>query len=586
MKKIKQILKKFKKVSVTKKALLAVAVLAAVTTPAVFAVWGPNRPAYDYNDPIGRLGSTTGPVFNSMKNTPTYGDEFNFTTARKTTDATWSNDLKVKDGDQIEIRVLIHNNGNSDLNTNGISVAKGVKAGIDLPQNQYGIANEPIGFVNATNSAPKEVFDSTKISTADGKRFKIDYTEGSTILTTAGNKGSFGAGKQLSDSFISKTGTLVGSNAIDGTWYGCYEYYGWVIVKATIIGEPVAEVPNYTIKKFVNNEDAQNNQTAVKVEAGKEFEYRVDVTNTGDTELKNIKVWDVLPTGVNYVDNTLKLDGQTINTDDDFFNPAKGVNVDKIAKGAKRSFTFKAIIPATTNEQKEKACNPGEGTFYNNVAKADPEGPLPQKDDPAVVNCNYTPPKKEPAVEIQKDVSKPVVAVNEVFTYTVKVTNTGNIDLKNVKVDDPAPANIVFEAAQQTAGITFTFNPYRIQAVIAELKKGESKSFSMTAKVTKYVPTQIINTACVNADEVNPEKPEQSDDCDDVPVTTVEFCPVPGKENLPKGSTECSTPTEIPSTGAGALLAVSAAIVVAAVAYLTSTKMNKAKTKKVAAGKK
>ncbi|MDQ5913811.1 MAG: hypothetical protein QG623_430 [Patescibacteria group bacterium] len=573
MKKIKQLLKRFKKVSTTKKAILALA-LSALLAPAAFAVWGPARPAFDWNTPEGKKGSLNGPVFNSFKNSPLYTDEFNFTSARNVNDNFYSNDLKVKDGDEVEFKLFIHNNANQSTNASGLGIAKDTYAGIDLPQNQFGTKNEPIGFVGASNATPKEVWDGTMLSSANGKKFKLDYLEGTAKLSILGG----GQVLPLSDAFVSKNGTKVGSEKIDGLWKGCFEYVGWVNIRVKVIAEPEPEVPNFTIKKYVNGEDAQDNATAVKVKAGEQFDYRVDVTNTGDTELKNVKAWDTLPTGVSYVDNTLKLEGTTVTNDEDFFNANKGINIPSIAKGAKKSFTFKAIIPAKDNAEKEKACKPGVGTFYNNIAKADPEGPLPIKDDPAVVNCDYTPPKNEPAVNIEKSVSKPVVGVNESFIYTVKVTNTGNVDLKNVKVDDPAPMNVTFDSVAQTAGMTFTFSPSRIQAVIASLKIGESKSFNINARVTKYVPTQIINTACVNASEVNPENPTENDDCDDAPVTTVEFCPIPGKENLPKNDPRCGLPTELPSTGSGPLLAVAAAVLVGALAFVTSKKMT---TKKV-----
>ena len=127
--------------------------------------------------------------------------------------------------------------------------------------------------------------------------------------------------------------------------------------------------------------------------------------------------------------------------------------------------------------------------------------------------------------------------------------------------------------------MTFTFSPSRVQAVIASLKVGESKSFNINARVTKYVPTQIINTACVNAPEVNPENPNENDDCDDAPVTPVEFCPIPGKENLPKNDAKCSLPTELPSTGSGPLLAVISAVLVGVLAVVASKKLPLKKSK-------
>src|SRR5690349_12346600 len=72
--------------------LVVVGTVAVLAIPAsVLAGFGPNRPTFDYNkfdpsksctDPSqanGRCGSMDGPVFNSFINTPSYGDERNFT---------------------------------------------------------------------------------------------------------------------------------------------------------------------------------------------------------------------------------------------------------------------------------------------------------------------------------------------------------------------------------------------------------------------------------------------------------------------------------------------------------------------------
>lgn len=592
MKKLKNIFNKLKKVSRLKKTWVLLALTIAIAIPsATLATWGPARPTFDYNDPTGRLGSLTGPVFNSMKNTPTYGDEFNFTTAKKTSDATWSNDLAVKDGDEVEIRLYIHNNANTSTNASGLGVATGVKAGIDLPEDQYSLKNEPIGFVNADNSTPKGVWDGTVISSADGKKFKLNYVKGSAKLTQRDGSGT--ATATLPDQFIGANGTAVGSqpgSATNGKWLGCYEHVGWVKVKVKVTAEPQPEKPNFTIKKYVNGEDAQNNDSSVGVEAGEEFDYKVDVTNTGKTELKNVKVSDKLPNGVEYIAGSLKLDGTKVSNDTDFFNSNKGVVVPSIAVGQKAIFTMKAKIAINEDKTAEEACEPGQKTFYNNIATADPEGTgegLNPKEDPAVINC--TTPKKEPGVEITKEVSEENVALNQEFTYNVKVTNTGNVDLVNAIVQDPAPSNIEFIRTEPVAGISFEFSPSKITATIVKLKVGESIDFNVIAKVTKATEGDIVNTACVNAAEVNPEQPEKEDDCDDAPVRVVENCLIPGKEDLPKDSEKCKedvstppkpeVPTETPSTGAGsALITVLSTLTVATMAFIASSKISARKS--------
>lgn len=144
-------------------------------------------------------------------------------------------------------------------------------------------------------------------------------------------------------------------------------------------------------------------------------------------------------------------------------------------------------------------------------------------------------PVPKPGVDIQKDVSKAVVAVGEEFTYTVKVTNTGETDLSNLTVTDQAPANIAFvPGSASDATVTET----AFEAVIASLAKGQSKTFTFKAKFTKYVSTNVVNQACVSVEglkdcdtaENKPEEPKEE---------PKDNCPVPGKEHLPKDSPEC-----------------------------------------------
>ena len=126
-------------------------------------------------------------------------------------------------------------------------------------------------------------------------------------------------------------------------------------------------------------------------------------------------------------------------------------------------------------------------------------------------------PEEKPSVSIDKKVSKTsvqptesiVVDANQQFTYHVVVKNTGNVDLKNVAVSDKQPAGVTFVSAS-TGSIAN--NMWR--HVIPALNKGESKSFTITAKVPTFLAGKIKNTACVDA----PAVPGSPDDCDDAYV--------------------------------------------------------------------
>ncbi len=119
-----------------------------------------------------------------------------------------------------------------------------------------------------------------------------------------------------------------------------------------------------------------------------------------------------------------------------------------------------------------------------------------------------------PAITIDKKVNSKEherVQVGEEFTYQLVVKNTGNVDLKNAMVHDDAPANVEFLSADKG---TITDNKWSY--TIADLKVGQSVTFAIKAKVTKYVSGTIKNTACVDTPDIN----GNPDDCDDATVET------------------------------------------------------------------
>lgn len=117
-----------------------------------------------------------------------------------------------------------------------------------------------------------------------------------------------------------------------------------------------------------------------------------------------------------------------------------------------------------------------------------------------------------------------VVTTDKEFAYRLVVKNTGDVDLKNVAVSDPAPAGIQFVSAEKGAikNNVWTYT-------VPTLKVKQSVTVVITAKVAKVgLPTDkhIKNTACVDAKEV----PGDKDDCDDATVEVKK----PPKEEPPK----------------------------------------------------
>ena len=233
-------------------------------------------------------------------------------------------------------------------------------------------------------------------------------------------------------------------------------------------------------------------QSSVKV--GEDFVYTLTVKNTGDVTLTNVKVSDPARPNIKF----LSASAGTVNATGTLWTHT----IPTLAVGESQTFTITAEVTKYVS-----------GEVVNVACVDAPEVPgAPDDCDDAPVLVT----QENPSVLIEKSVSKPQVQVGEEFAYLVKVTNNGDVALTNVVVADSAPQNVTFVDASE--GVV---TASKWSHTIPTLAVGESKTYTITAKVTKYVPDQILNTACVNAPEVNPSEPTKPDDCDDAPVNVV-----------------------------------------------------------------
>ena len=281
------------------------------------------------------------------------------------------------------------------------------------------------------------------------------------------------------------------------------------------------KVPGVKIDKLVNGKES------VQVNVGETFTYTIKVTNTGEVELKNAVVTDPAPANVQF----LTTDKGTIT------NNVLSYTIPSLKVGESTVITMTAKVTAQV-----------EGNIKNTACVDAVEVPGEKDDcDDAYVNVPPVVPTN-PNITITKTVNgveQTQVAVGEIFTYKVVVKNTGDIDLTNVLVSDTAPEGVTLIGAQvgSIVGNKWTYT-------IPSLKVGESQEFTMTAKVAGYDEGAMVNTACVNAPEVNPGQPDKDDACDTATVT-VPKPEIPVTPEVPV----------LPNTGAGNIIGIFAGVV-------------------------
>ena len=310
-----------------KKIASVVMTVAAVLTPVVaLAAPGPaGRPTMTYGP---NFQGTDHVQFNSIVNSPAYGDERAFFTGHDTNTTGWIDPItNMQDGHTYKLRIYVHNNAKSGL---AAGFAENVKVAVDLPaQTNHEEAVASISTTTA-NATPKVVTDT--LGFKSNKDLNISYVPGSAYIKT--NRLD---NVKISDDIVNG-GATVGSEALNGIWKGCFDQSGYIylIVKATA---PAAVKPAVSIVKTAST---------VTATPGAKVDYTLTVSNNSKADAQNVIVRDQLPAGVTVSGATLAVNGGAAQNLANYKNlfTKDGINIGTVKAGQKAVIVVNSTVNA------------------------------------------------------------------------------------------------------------------------------------------------------------------------------------------------------------------------------------------------
>ena len=260
-------------------------------------------------------------------------------------------------------------------------------------------------------------------------------------------------------------------------------------------GKDEKEVPTEdSVRKYtiIKTASASNHENGM-FKAGETIHYTLIVTNTGNQTLENVEITDTLNaagTISNIQGADSKQDGKvTIFT------------ISSLAPKAEATIIYDYVVQEA--DKGNTISNAAVGTPAN---PEDPDGEKPRD--------NTDNPVENPKLEVKKDIVYITAAdgtqkdkagkadLNDIITYSVTVTNTGNMKLTNVKITDS------LEGIQLAEGQSFD---------LGILEAGEAKTVTYTYQVKESdLGKSILNTATatgdVPEDPADTPKPEGKDE--------------------------------------------------------------------------
>ena len=389
-------------------AMIAVAIIA----PAALFAWGPERPTYTVENPADHV------TFNSITNNPNIGDERNFVGIREegTTDK-WKETMPVQPGKSYIVRMYVHNNAGANMN----KTATDVTAMFNLPTNTAK-SLQVNGFLKSSNATPKEVYDHAVFTGTEN--FNLSYQTGSLKYYNNAN----GNGFTIPETIFTSAGAKLGYDKMDGNIPGCFQYAGYLtfIVKPQFAPAPTAD---FTIKKEVRKAGEKAFVKSVEAKPGDTLNYRMNVTNSGQTDLNNINLKDTLPKGITNVPGTVRImnasnpGGAYIKDGDNLFKG--GVNIGSYTAGSNAIVIFDAKVA-------DNDILPTCGlSLLRNIATAQPEGSQPKDDD-----ADVTVPKECTVAPVYSCDSLTVSKIDRTnFAFTGKATAQTGASIVNYGFD-------------------------------------------------------------------------------------------------------------------------------------------------------
>lgn len=231
----------------------------------------------------------------------------------------WTDNLTVNVGDEVEYQIAYQN-----LESTSVSnvMVKDV-----LPAN--------LEYVDGTTV----VYNSTYPS-----GFTVE--DGAALFSTGINIGSYGS---KANAYIRFKAKVVDNNFTCGE--NTMTNWGQVGVGSTtkqdsaiVTTNKVCEDPenaDFTMAKTVRKSGETAWVESVEAKVGETVEFKIDYTNTGDVEAKNVIIADALPENLEYVAGSTKLNGETALEDG---IAGDGVNIGNFAAGETAYVTFTAKV--------------------------------------------------------------------------------------------------------------------------------------------------------------------------------------------------------------------------------------------------
>ena len=168
-------------------------------------------------------------TFDSITNAPNYGDERDFLNVRDANSSTWLNTMTVSNGEELVVRMYVHNDANPNAIGFDAATAHNTELSVLLPGTS-GTSMDAAGNISASNANPGTIGDTITLNGA--QPFTVSFDQSSPVQVTYRPNGT--------GNFVTRNlpgASFVRDNVMEanvGDWHGCFPYSALVTMKVKV----------------------------------------------------------------------------------------------------------------------------------------------------------------------------------------------------------------------------------------------------------------------------------------------------------------------------------------------------------------
>ncbi|MGL5151116.1 MAG: beta strand repeat-containing protein, partial [Clostridium sp.] len=228
--------------------------------------------------------------------------------------------------------------------------------------------------------------------------------------------------------------------------------------------------------------------------------YTITLTNYGNTSANNVNFVDTIPSGTSFVQDSVTVNGVA----KPGANPAGGISLGSVAPNQTVAISFKVLvltIPSPNPIQNQAV------TSYNYVV--DPTKPPRGGIDASSIvktQINYavigTPngPGKPGGSGVLKSASPMVADIGDTVTYSLVLTNNGNVPAENVVIKDTIPQGTTFvtDSVEVNGAPQLGVNP-SVGVAVGNIAPKATTTVTFKVMVVSVPPSKaVVNTPSVS----------------------------------------------------------------------------------------